>query len=365
MRARSISSREAISASCSACDARDLRVARARAGAPAAPLPAPARARRRSSRRSAWRRSRPACTCRSASMRSERFDESAMTRSSSAISIAFFCSMLSTSRVCCEAMRSASSASSTPMRWRSMASRRLSSAASIASVARRSRRLRWSPARTGCVPPSSACLLRDARRLDQLRAPLISASSSASVAGDFELARLALGCDQLGGGLLLLGDARGARRLPRGDLGLLDRALARDLLLLGLLLAHDAGQRDLLLLRDPRRLDRLARGDVGFLDRAVARDFERRGRAPPARCAALRSPRAPRCPASSSAWLRSISSLRVACSAAMRSAASALLARDLAPPRPPAAPRSRLPRSRGLRGSRANGCARRRRCARR
>ena len=63
-------------------------------------------------------------------------------------------------------------------------------------------------------------------------------------------------------------------RLVRPDLRLVERAPARDLLALGLLLAHDAGERDLLLLGDARRLDRLARGDVGFLDRPVAGDFQ-------------------------------------------------------------------------------------------
>ena len=84
-------------------------------------------------------------------MRSERLAASAITRSSSAISTAFFWSMLSTSRVFDEAMRSASSASSTSTRRRSIASRRLSSAASIDPWCGRSRfpwvsfsaRMRW------------------------------------------------------------------------------------------------------------------------------------------------------------------------------------------------------------------------------
>jgi len=101
-----------------------------------------------------------------------------------ASSTARFWSILSTSRVLAEAMRSASSASSTPMRWRSMASRRFSSAG-------------------------------------------------------------------------------------------LDRFRALDILLPGFLLAQDARQGDLLFLGDSRRLDGFTGSDVGLLDRAVARDFER------------------------------------------------------------------------------------------
>src|SRR6266403_3667799 len=57
--------------------------------------------------------------------------------------------------------------------------------------------------------------------------------------------------------------------------GCLDRLCALDVLLLGLLLAHDTGESEFLFLSDPRRLDGLARGNIGLLGRAMARDFER------------------------------------------------------------------------------------------
>ena len=73
-------------------------------------------------------------TRRSASVRSTLVPASSMTRCSSAISTAFFWSISSTSRLCCEAMRAFSSSSSAAMRARSTASRFRISAASSASV---------------------------------------------------------------------------------------------------------------------------------------------------------------------------------------------------------------------------------------
>ena len=112
----------------------------------------------------------------------DRLAASAITRSSSAISTTFFWSMLSTSRVLDEAMRSSSSASSTSMR----------------------------------------------RALDRV-APLDLGGLDRFGAVDFEPAGFLLGADALGGDHLLLGNARGLDRFARGDLGFLDRAVARDL----------------------------------------------------------------------------------------------------------------------------------------
>ena len=64
-------------------------------------------------------------------------------------------------------------------------------------------------------------------------------------------------------------------RVAALQLGCLDRLGAIDLEPAGLLLGADALGGDRLLLRNPGRFDGFARGDVGFLDRAVARDLER------------------------------------------------------------------------------------------
>src|SRR5712664_2054311 len=70
-------------------------------------------------------------------------------------------------------------------------------------------------------------------------------------------------------------DALTLDRVAPLQLRRLDRLRTFDVLLLGLLLAYNAGEGDVLFLGDPRRFDGLPRGDVGFLDRAMARDFER------------------------------------------------------------------------------------------
>ena len=127
-------------------------------------------------------------------MRSDFFEDSAITRSSSAISTAFFWSMFKTSRVLEEAMRSVSSASSTPMRWRSIASRRSSSAAS------------------SNLPTS-----------------------------DLEAPRLLLGLDAFGRDGLLLGDPGGFDRLAGLNVRGLDASIARDLAGANFLVRGDPG----------------------------------------------------------------------------------------------------------------------------
>ena len=139
---------------------------------------------------------------------------------------------------------------------------------------------------------------------------------------------------------LLRGDAVGLERQLDADalaldgvaapqFGRFDRLGAGDLEATSILLGPNALGGDRFFLRDSGRFDRLTRRDVGRLDRPVARDFERADRALPAQCASPRSTSRAAMPASSTVWLRAISSERVACSAAMRSAARILLARDL------------------------------------
>ncbi len=81
--------------------------------------------------------------------------------------------------------------------------------------------------------------------------------------------------DALGGQIQHLRDARLFRRLARGDLGFVDRLLARDLAPARLFLVGDAGVGQHALLRDARLLDRLARRDLRLLDDPHALDLLR------------------------------------------------------------------------------------------
>ena len=173
-------------------------------------------------------------------------------------------------------------------------------------------------------------------------------------ARDLEPAGLLLGADAVGRDRLFLRNARRLDGFARGDIGLLDRAVARDFERPDAFVLGDAGGFGWPRARRCQRLPALVavdlqiarcvcsaairlrrRARVSRLRRCQllrARGFEQfpaRGCAPPGRCATSRSLRVRLMPASSSAWLRSISKRAGRLLGADAFGGEHLLARDL------------------------------------
>ena len=124
----------------------------------------------------------------------------------------------------------------------------------------------------------------------------ISASSTARVRSISCLAHLALRGDARGVDRPLIGDARLVDGLARGNLDFLDRARALDFPLPDVAFAGDARLADRLLVGDAGFFDRLARGNLrllrfGLAKRALARDLGALHRAPDLDIALLVEPR--------------------------------------------------------------------------
>ena len=160
-------------------------------------------------------------------------------------------------------MRSASSASSTPMRCRSMVSRRFNSAASIELGALDILFFGFLLAQD--AGQRDLLFLGDSRRLDGFAGSNVGFLDRA-VARDFERPDP-----------FLLGNAGGFGRLARRDAGYLERLVAVDLQFAGALLGGDAARSEGAFARDARSLHCLLRGNLGFLDRADLLDLEGAG----------------------------------------------------------------------------------------